>query len=99
MKLYLDTSERNNHSVKLTGDGVEDEIAGAEDVFVAMDQILKRNNLSIDDVEEIDYNRGPGSFVGLRISAAVANAFNWAVGGKDIEDLEYPNYGGEPNIG
>ncbi len=99
MKLCLDTSERDHHSVKLIGPNVEDEITGAKDVFVATDQLLKRNNLTIKDIDEIDYNRGPGSFIGLRISAAMANAFNWAVAGKDVKDLNYPEYGGEPNIG
>jgi tRNA threonylcarbamoyladenosine biosynthesis protein TsaB len=46
-----------------------------------IDQILKRNRLTIDDIDEIIVGVGPGSYTGLRVAVMVAKMLAYA---KDI---------------
>lgn len=71
---------------------------GQLDVVSTIQNLLKENNLSLDDVEIIEANPGPGSFTGLRIGAAVSNILNWVLGKKKTEHIEPLFYGKEPNI-
>ena len=42
--------------------------------------LLKRNNLTIDDVEEIIVGHGPGSYTGLRVSVMVSKMLAYTKG-------------------
>ena len=102
-KIYIDSTDRN--SIKITllkiEDGREIEMLSKEgkiEPVSSINKILKESNLVITDVEIITYNPGPGSFTGLRIGATVSNVLNWILGKKEIKDLNYPEYGAEPNI-
>lgn len=44
----------------------------AKYVVDRIDMLLKRNDLTIDDVKEIIVGRGPGSYTGLRVSVMVS---------------------------
>jgi tRNA threonylcarbamoyladenosine biosynthesis protein TsaB len=55
---------------------------------------LKDSSVDFKDIKEIKLDTGPGSFTGLRVGAAVANALGYSLGipvnGKKIEtDLRY----------
>lgn len=98
-KIYLDTSKKDHKSVRLLRGAAEiDVIEGDIDVVSSMEKLLKNNNLSIDDIDEVVPFKGPGSFTGLKIGVTVANIINWAKGKKKLSELDYPEYGSEPNI-
>ena|SRR3972149_682880 len=103
--IYIDTSDRYKKAIKLLKKGengdekVLDMVEGDFDVVEAVKNVLTRNKLSLEDVSEYKSNLGPGpSFTGLKIGAAIANVFNWALNKKTIKELAYPDYGREPNI-
>ena len=103
LKIYIDSSKRDEKKVSLVkvSDGIEnviDEKIGDIDVVSSIKEILSKNNLDLNDISEFDPNLGPGSFTVLKIGVTVANVFNWLLGRKDIDELDIPEYGGEPNI-
>lgn len=112
-KVYIDTSERYKKSVRLVKyfnntDSVRDSGAITEielgsrfgdiDIVVSLKELLDENNLRPVDIEEVIPNLGPGSFTGLKMGVTVANLINWLNGRKSIDELDMPEYGGEPNI-
>lgn len=97
-RIYLDLSKRHDHVVVLIKDGIEiDRVMGDFDGFEMLLEVCIKHSVPINEIESIDYFAGPGSFTGLKISAAISNIFNWARGTK-ITELKYPLYGREPNI-
>ena len=74
MKLYLDTSTAScilrldDNEYKWTPDH-----AMAEGIFRFIHDKLKANNSDWQDISEITFMSGPGSFTGLRIGATIVN--------------------------
>jgi len=98
-KIYIDTTKRYEKIVSLRKNETEiDLIEGNIDIVSSIQEILKKNELKLGDLEEIVPNPGPGSFTGIKIGITIANVLNWATGKKKIEELTKPNYGKEPNI-
>ncbi len=98
-KILIDSSQRYEKGVFLFNDSLLlDKITGDIDVAVEVRTILQKNNLNLRDISIFEPNLGPGSFTGLKIGIAVSNVFNWALGKKTLENLDFPVYGGEPNI-
>ena len=75
MKLYLDTSTPTTvlrlDDKEYTWESGRDL---AENLHAFLRDKLAENNASFEDVSEIVFRSGPGSFTGLRIGAAVVNA-------------------------
>ena len=75
MKLYLDTS--NFEAILRLDDHEYRADLGremAEKLLGFIEEKLKENGKTWQDLSEITYFSGPGSFTGLRIGAAVVNA-------------------------
>ncbi|HSW36852.1 MAG TPA: tRNA (adenosine(37)-N6)-threonylcarbamoyltransferase complex dimerization subunit type 1 TsaB [Candidatus Saccharimonadales bacterium] len=51
----------------------------AETIHTKIDELLKKQNKNLKDVQAIVVFKGPGSFTGLRIGITVANAFAYAL--------------------
>lgn len=85
MKLYLDTST-NNCILKLDGHTYEWESGHemAEKIFTFIHDKLQENSADWQDISEITFMSGPGSFTGLRIGAAIVNTL--------AEQLDIPLY-------
>ncbi len=85
MKLYLDTST-NLTILKLDDHRYEAEFDHdlSEKIFTFLRDKLAEHGKTWQDIEEITYFSGPGSFTGLRIGAAVVNAL--------ATELEIPLY-------
>jgi len=94
MVLYLDTSQRNKKLVKV-GDH---QLETSGDVLVAIKSLFEKLGIGWRDIEKVEINEGPGSFTGLRIGAAIANAANYVLGGNRIPKIIVPRYGRPPNI-
>ena len=81
ISLFIDTS-LEDVSIPLVKDGKElsqihEYIPGKHSIYVTqyISDILKNNNLSPDNVDEIIVVNGPGSFTGIRIGVTIAKMF------------------------
>jgi len=100
--LIIDTSSNKKISIELEVDGkksklVEDStFLKSEAALPVIDKLLRKNNLDIRQIQEIKVNKGPGSFTGLRVGVAIANALGFIlkipVNGRQVGELEEPVY-------
>ena len=98
-KLHLEATKIDEKSVILYKDSnLLEEIRGDIDIVCSIKKVLEKNNLSPKDIDEFTYDKGPGSYTGLKVSSSVANTLNWIFARKSIDKLEMPDYGSEPNI-
>lgn len=82
MKLYIDTSNRDKIVVGLddkrfTTDAREEK---SQKLLPFIDEVLKKEGKTVEDITEIEVNTGPGSFTGLRVGVSVANTLGWVLG-------------------
>ena len=106
MKLYLDTSTPIC-VLKLDDKTYEWEAKKelAEKLLKFIEEKLKENGKTWQDLTEITFFSGPGSFTGLRIGAAVVNTLSEELKiplydhkGEKLK-IGIPDYGRAPNIG
>lgn len=100
--LVLDTADNKKITVGLIINGKEDiqtkEITSnkTQIILPMIDEILKKHALELKDLSEIKINAGPGSFTGLRIGFAIANAMSFVlkipVNGKKVGEIISPTY-------
>ena len=82
-KLFLDTSDQNKVLVKLFKENIL--IAqksgirklSSQVLLPLIDEICREKKIKPNDISEIEINKGPGSYTGLKVGAAIANAFGW----------------------
>ena len=97
MILYIDTSDRETITVGLGDKRFETNAkdGASQKLLSFIEQTLKKEKVSINQITRIEVHTGPGSFTGLRVGVAVANAMGWAlkipVNGKDIAKGEIPD--------
>lgn len=100
MKLYIDTADREEITIGLDKRRFKTKAKeGASQKLLAfIEETLKKERISMQEITEIEVNTGPGSFTGLRVGVAVANTLGWAlkipVNGKDLRkgetvDIQY----------
>lgn len=100
--LKIDTSNNLKTIVELEKDGrnfklEEDRKApGDQNVLELMEKILQEQSLELKEITSLEFNTGPGSFTGLRVGAAIANALSFgaavSLNGKPIGEIELPKY-------
>ncbi len=98
--LYFDTSDNTKTIIRLEDEKgivvdekeIENTNRHSQVLLPAIETILKKYKLDLDDLSEIKVNRGPGSFTGLRVGIAIANSLNWALKLKKIDQLDEPGY-------
>jgi tRNA threonylcarbamoyladenosine biosynthesis protein TsaB len=72
----------------------DDNAFGSQVLLSLIKKLITKKNLRFEDLNAIEVEKGPGSYTGLKVGAAVANALayslNIPVNGKDMElDLKY----------
>ena len=81
ISLFLNTFSNYLNIVLIKNEEVIDEIYKRLDKDLSKEalsnikEVLQRNNLSPDSINEIIIARGPGSFIGLRVGATIAKVF------------------------
>lgn len=100
--LEVDTSNNQEIGVSLVINGKRDTVQEgvgrdkAQAVLPILVALLKKHKLQLKDITEISFNKGPGSFTGLRVGASVVNALgfflNIPINGKKPQDLVEPLY-------
>lgn len=102
MKLSIDTSDSKKTIVGLNDKIFEYKTKDfkSQKLLELIDEALKKENIKLTDLSEIEVNLGPGSFTGLRIGVSTANALAWAlkipINGQEKDQLVMPLY--EENI-
>lgn len=85
MILWINTADRKKIEVALKKGGEVLKTKSAENDFGSqvllnlITEILKENNLEFSDLSEIEIEKGPGSYTGLKVGASVANALGFAL--------------------
>jgi len=98
MKLYIDTHDNSKTIVGLDQERLEKPTGPdkSQQVLGLINQILKKNEKTLEDLTEIEVEIGPGSFTGLRVGISVANALGWAlkipINNKKTGELVEPKY-------
>lgn len=95
MTLYIDTKDQKKVKVSLKENGKEIKSLsekneyGSQVLLPLIKQLLEENKLNFKDLKAIEVETGPGSFTGLKVGVAVANALAFAlkvpVNGKKLE--------------
>lgn len=81
MILFIDTSDNKKIIVRLNGLRFVRiiEVGETQKLLSSINRVVKKTGSSINRIDEIRVNLGPGSFTGLRVGVAVANALGWAL--------------------
>jgi L-threonylcarbamoyladenylate synthase len=100
--LILDTADNKKITVGININGKKDIQTkdmvhnNAQIILPMIDAILKKHSLKPEDISEIEVNIGPGSFTGLRVGIAIANALSFVlkipVNGKKSGKIILPVY-------
>lgn len=100
--ISIDTSDNKLVKVGLTIDGKEDVVERVPDhrkaqvVLPLIEELLEDYKLTLKDITEIQVNQGPGSFTGLRVGVAIANALGFLlkvpINGKKVGEMVEPLY-------
>ncbi|MEK7518223.1 MAG: L-threonylcarbamoyladenylate synthase [Patescibacteria group bacterium] len=83
--LFIDTSSRKVITAKLKIEGKEYtqkrkiENQKAQVVLPAIDSLLKKHKMTLEDIGEIEVSTVPGSFTGLRVGMAIGNALSYVL--------------------
>ena len=83
--LVIDTSDNKQISVGLRIDNKEYikrqkvDTTKAQAALPLIREILKEKDMAIEDIDAISVNTGPGSFTGLRVGIAIANALGFSL--------------------
>jgi L-threonylcarbamoyladenylate synthase len=102
IKLLIDTADNKKNIVGLRIDGkkyllVENvELNRTQKILPMIDKILKEHKIEIGNISGIEVNLGPGSYTGLRVGLAIANALSFVlkipINGKKIGEIILPIY-------
>lgn len=81
MKLYINTSDNKKTKIGLDDKSWEfvSQNYRSQELVALIEKVLKKQKKELKDLTAIEINLGPGSFTGLRIGIAVANALSWAL--------------------
>ena len=81
MTLSIDTSDNKKVTVGLDGESWDFLVTkpGSQSLLNLIDEILKKEGKTTKDLNSLKVNSGPGSYTGLKVGTAVANALAWSL--------------------
>lgn len=98
----IDTASKKEVKVGLIIDGEKKEQVRlldkrkAQAVLPMLDELLQKEKIALADITEIEVNKGPGSFIGVRVGVTIANALGFLlqipVNKKKIGEFVEPVY-------
>lgn len=82
MKLYIDTSEREEIKISLDKEvyKTSSKKEKSQRLLPFIDEVLRKKKVTLKDLTEIKVNTGPGSFTGLKVGVSVAQALGFSLG-------------------
>jgi L-threonylcarbamoyladenylate synthase len=102
VSLFIDTADNKNNIVGLKIDNkkyllTKDlSLNRAQLILSMIEKILRIHKIRIKDVSQIGINIGPGSYTGLRVGLAIANALSFAlkipINGRKVGEIILPIY-------
>lgn len=104
MKLFLNTSNNLKTIIKLDDKEFIKNYQSPrdQDVMGALIDTLNQSHKTIQDLTQIEIFTGPGSFTGLRVGIAIANALSFAlnlpINNQPPGTIIEPYYGQPPSI-
>lgn len=84
-KLFLDTTSNKEVIIRLYIDEKEFEVKQeiafnrGQVVLPLVDELLKKHSVEPEELDAVEVNAGPGSFTGVRVGVAIANALSFAL--------------------
>jgi len=99
MKLSIDTSNSNRTVVELDDKRWEFDTKQhkSQRLLDLINRTLRKEKRILEELTAVEVNLGPGSFTGLRVGVAVANALGWVlkipVNDKKVGESVEPKYG------
>ncbi len=101
-KLIIDTADNKNVFARLdtpNGEFVarsDSKSQRPDSIVNLIEEVLKKGDVGLREIDEINVNKGPGSYTGLKVGVSVANALSFAldrkVNDKEIGQLVDPSY-------
>ncbi len=88
LRLFLNTSNKYLYICLMDGLVISDEVLlegnnnHSEKLVDVLKEFLEKNNLTVDNIDEIYVGKGPGSYTGVRIACTVAKVMAYAKGKK-----------------
>lgn len=84
--VFIDASSNEQITVGVTIDGKKHLLQGvhgkqkAQVILPLLETLLQQHQLTLQDMSSIEVVEGPGSFTGLRVGIAIANALAFTLG-------------------
>ncbi len=90
IKLFLDTSEAKRAKVTITDNEKTLSQVEGDEPLITIKEAVEKVGLSMGQIDKFSAHRGPGSYTGIRIGLAIANALNFAFGKEvDFQEAKY----------
>lgn len=99
--LYIDTRDNSEIVIRLDSDGDIFELKSeankdkAQNALPMIEQVLSKAGIKVSDIDEINVEAGSGSYTGVRVGVAIANALSFSgsikLNGKE-SDIVVPEY-------
>lgn len=101
-KLYIDTRDNKKIIIRISSNSktFEEAAPAAKDksqaALLLIEKVLKKAKIKTSEISEIEVEKGPGAFTGIRVGVAIANALGFSlnipINGKKLGELEVPEY-------
>jgi len=99
--LYLDFNAKKEKKIVLKNCNkkIGEVIFSDDNSIGAIENLLKKHKLTIDDIEFCDFKEDVISFTGARIASSISNTINFYKGNvRKYSDIKLPKYSGEAHL-